>query len=261
MNGPTLSARAVAAETFLLGAELPLPLGTLPVNAYLIRGRQPVLVDTGIPATSDAFLSGLSNLLDPGDLAYVVLTHADLDHTGALRAILERAPRARLVTTFIGFAKLSLAGLVGPDRILLLNPGQRLSLGDRELVALRPPIFDAPETTAFFDTRTRTLLSSDSFGGILTPGVENAADVPAQQLASGMCTWATIDAPWIHDVGESALVRRMEELRKLAPERVLSSHLPPAVGMLETLVANVLAAREAAPFVGPDQDELMRMAG
>jgi glyoxylase-like metal-dependent hydrolase (beta-lactamase superfamily II) len=263
MNGPSLMpARLVAAETFHLGSDMPLPIGNLPVNAYVIRGQQPILVDTGLPALSDAFVAELGKLLDPADLAWVVLTHADLDHIGSLKRILELAPRAKLVTSFLGFGKLSLIDAVSPDRLHLLNPGQRLDAGDRELVVLRPPIFDAPETHAFFDTRTRTLFSSDSFGGLVPAGLGDPASLPAQVLADGMRAWATIDAPWIHDLTAEALLGRMRPVRELAPERVLSSHLPPAAGsLLDALVANVLSARTAAPFVGPTMDDLMRRAG
>ncbi|MBX3613741.1 MAG: hypothetical protein KF786_09255, partial [Burkholderiaceae bacterium] len=45
-------------------------------------------------------------------------------------------------------------------------------------------------------------------------------------------------------------------LRDLAPRLVLGSHLPPAVGLDDALYAGVDAAREAAPFVGPDQAAL-----
>ncbi len=48
-------------------AEVP-GLGFLPVNAFLLRAAQPVLVDTGLPASRDQFLSELWSLVDPADL-------------------------------------------------------------------------------------------------------------------------------------------------------------------------------------------------
>ncbi len=37
------------------------------------------------------------------------------------------------------------------SRLVPMDHGQRLDLGDRELVLLKPPTYDAPETTGFFD--------------------------------------------------------------------------------------------------------------
>ncbi len=51
----------------------------------------------------------------------------------------------------------------------------------------------------------------------------------------------------------------MQELRHLKPERVLSSHLPPAESMLNPLIEMLAETRRAAPFVGPDQQALIAM--
>ena len=47
--------------------------------------------------------------------------------------------------------------------------------------------------------------------------------------------------------------KRFETIRSLAPTTVLSSHLPPARAMTDTLVATLIGARKVAPFVGPNQ--------
>ena len=52
--------------------------------------------------------------------------------------ILEAAPSARLVTTFLGFGILTLEFQIDPHRVFLLNPGQSLDLGDRRLQCLPP---------------------------------------------------------------------------------------------------------------------------
>ena len=82
-------------------AEIP-GLGFLPVNAYLLRAQQPVLVDTGMGASKRAFLDALWSEVDPADLRWIYLTHPDRDHTGSLMEVLAAAPSARLVTTFLG---------------------------------------------------------------------------------------------------------------------------------------------------------------
>ena len=69
-----------------------------------------------------------------------------------------------------------------PERVHLLNPGQRLSVGDRDLLAVRPPTFDAPETTGVFDTRSRALFTADCFGALLAEPAERVRDLLAAEL-------------------------------------------------------------------------------
>ncbi len=167
MQAPVMNeTRRVADETWQFGSWLPLPgLGVLPANAYLIRARQPVLVDTGVAALREPFLDALAAVVDPAELRWIYLTHMDADHVGNLLPVLDAAPKARVVTTYLGMGKMGLLGLP-QDRVHLLNPGQALDVGDRQLRAVLPPSFDAPETTGLFGESTKALFCADSFGAV-----------------------------------------------------------------------------------------------
>jgi glyoxylase-like metal-dependent hydrolase (beta-lactamase superfamily II) len=261
MNAPTMiEPRRVAPDTDMLSVYLPVPgLGILPANAFLIRAAEPVLVDTGVLALGEAFFDQVCSLIDPGDLRWIWLTHLDPDHLGCFDRLLEAAPQARIVTTFLGMGKLGLSRAIAPERIYLLNPGQALEVGDRRLLALKPPSFDAPETTGLFDARTRTLFSSDCFGALLGAPVESAADIAAADLRDGLIAWTSVDCPWLAMTDEAALRAAIAQLLAHEPAMILGSHLPPAPAMAETLAGYLTAARLAEPFVGPDQQALMAM--
>ncbi len=263
MNVPTmLPPQQVAPDTHLIPAYLPIPgMGVLPIHAFVIRAAEPVLVDTGLGGLSDGFMAALTTIVAPDDLRWIWLTHTDADHIGNIERVLAAAPRARVVTTFVAVGKLSMHRPLPLERVFLLNPGQELDVGDRTLSAFRPPVFDAPETTSLFDSRTRTLFSADSFGAILRVPAVDAAEIGAEALRDGMVTWATVDAPWLHAVDETLFGRSLESIERLEPNVVLSSHLPPACRMTRTLTRHVAAARTATPFVGPDQAALARMLG
>lgn len=256
-------AARIIEDTHRLTAYAPLPgLGLLPVNAFVIRAKEPVLIDTGLAAQRESFMQALSGVIDPADLRWIWVTHMDADHIGNLQAVLDAAPEARLVTTYLGMGKAGLLGLP-LERCHLLNPGQSLQVGDRELLAVKPPVFDAPETTGLLDRRSGTLFSSDSFGALLQETAEDAEQVAAPALREGMRLWASVDAPWLQVIDEDKFQASVDALADLKPARLLSSHLPPASGrMLEPLVSNLKDAPAQPAFVGPDQAQLeLMMAG
>jgi flavorubredoxin len=249
----------VTPDTEALVSWMPVPgLGALPVQSFVIRATQPVLVDTGLAGLGEDFMSSLRSAIDPEELRWIWLTHTDADHVGNLERILAEAPRARIVTTYLGMGKLGMLGHP-VDRAYLLNPGQSLDVGDRSLICLRPPSFDAPETTGLFDTRSKIYYSSDSFGAVMAAPAIDAAEIAPEELGEGLRLWTTVDSHWLHLVSESRLAESLDEVRSLGPSCILGSHLPPAYGMTETLLGHLEEARTRPGFVGPDQAALEQM--
>lgn len=250
-----------APDVIALGDTAPIPgLGFLPVNAYLLRAEQPMLIDTGLPTSQPDFLETLWSYVEPTDLRWIYLTHPDRDHTGSLMKILEAAPSARLITTFLGLGILTLEYQIEPHRVFLLNPGQSFDLGDRRLSAFRPPVYDSPATTGFFDQLTGTCFTSDCFGAPMASeemaAVEDIREVPSADLIAGQRLWATVDSPWVSGVDRKAFRASMEPLRQLNPPVVLCTHLPAARDAAASLLDTLESAPDADPFMGPDQAAL-----
>jgi glyoxylase-like metal-dependent hydrolase (beta-lactamase superfamily II) len=245
----------------VLTSTFPVPgFGVVPINAFVLHGPEPVLVDTGPVVEREEFMTVLRSVIDPSDLRWIWLTHTDFDHIGALPQLLAENPRLRILTTFLSVGIMSLAAPLPVDRVHLVNPGQKLTVGDRTLTAVRPPVFDNPATTGFRDDKSGALFSSDCFGALLPAAPENAAELSDQELREGQVFWATLDSPWLHKVDGAAFARELNGIRAMEPALVLSSHLPAAPGsMTERLLASLEAAPTAQPFVGPDQAALEEM--
>ena len=208
-------------------------------------------------------LGTLTQLIDPADLQWIWLTHPDRDHTGALMDLLEMAPHARLITTFLGVGILSLEHAVPMDRVYLLNPGQSLDVGDRRLTAFRPPVYDSPATTGISDSLTGTCFTSDCFGAPLgavsDTEAADIAELSTDDLTAGQRLWVTVDSPWVSGVDPSQFVASLAPLRAMDPEVVLSTHLPPARKAMSRLLDVLSATPGSQPFVGPDQAMLEAM--
>ncbi len=218
--------RPVTGGWSVLPAWLPVEgLGTLPVNSFLLKGDEPVLVDTGLGALGDPFLDALRSAIDPTDIRWIWLSHLDADHIGNLGRVLAAAPHAEIVTNFLGAGKMGLAGL-DVSRVHRLEPGDVLDAGGHRLYPVRPPYYDAPETIGFFDAKDRVFFSADSFGALLPETVDAISELPARVLRDGLIGWSAIDAPWLGHIDPAALGRTLSAIERLDPDIVLSSHLP-----------------------------------
>lgn len=248
----------------VIPAYWPVPhAGHLPMNAFLLRAAEPVLVDTGVGVLGDAFIDALTALIDPAELRWIWLTHEDRDHTGSLERLLDLAPRARIASTFMAIGRFVPEAPLPFDRVRLVNPGDVLNVGDRNLTALRPPLFDSPGTVGFLDDRTGTLFSSDCFGAPL-PSLEEAAvhdldAVAPDVVAGGQVAWATVDSAWVTLADPARLRRAVDTVRRMEPRLILSSHLPPVRSRFEDVLANIEATPGADPVPPMTHAELQAL--
>ena len=247
----------------VLASEFPIPgMGLVPINAFVFKGTEPILVDTGAGVQSADFMATLRSVIDPSELRWLWLSHTDFDHIGSLHQLLDENPRLRVITTFVGVGIMALAAPLPMERVYFLNPGEKLTIGDRTLTAVKPPSFDNPVTTGFFDDKSGAFFCVDCFGALLQSVPETAGDLTEEELRQGQVVWATIDAPWLSVVDGGVFAKRLQSVRQAEPKIFLSSHLPPADGsMAEQLLTTLATLPGAEPFVGPDQAALEHMLG
>jgi glyoxylase-like metal-dependent hydrolase (beta-lactamase superfamily II) len=70
-------------------AVIQIPLGR--ANAFIIRGKRPVIVDTGYPGSAPAIIDKLTeNGIDPKSVSLILITHGHADHFGSAADLRER---------------------------------------------------------------------------------------------------------------------------------------------------------------------------
>lgn len=254
MERPTMiGAQEIAPDLYELAAYLPVPgQGVLPVNAFVVRGEQPMLIDTGLAALHDDFMDALGGVIAAADLRWIWISHMDPDHIGNLAAVMERSPQAQVVTSFLGMGKMMLLGLP-VDRVHLLAPGQSLDLGGRTITAVRPPYYDAPETMGLFDGGSRALFVADAFGALLPQPVDDARSLAPDLLREGLLSWSAVDAPWLRSIDSDKLRQTLRAVERLDPALILSAHLPHARDLTHELVNHATSAAEH--HLAADQEE------
>ena len=248
-------------EIFVLPTQYMIPgEGLLPINAFVIKAKEPILVDTGIGIDSEEFMNALESVIDPRDLKWIWLSHDDIDHAANIQKVLKVATNARIAMNAVTMLRLDTDWKVPVNRVYLLNPGESINIGDRKLIAVRPILFDNPGTIGIYDNKSEVLFSVDSFGAIL-PSIDtqNADDIQDVDLVKGMTTWTKADDPWIHSIDQDKFKQELNKIRQLAPKMILSSHLQPAKGKTERFLKILEDIPASKPWIAPNQAALEQM--
>jgi flavorubredoxin len=260
MNQPTVPVTSpvrVAAETFLIPNLAPAGDHYLPVNSLLIRGDEPIVVDTGAPVHHDHWVDMVFGLVDPADVRWVFLSHEDGDHVGALDTVLESAPQATLVTNFFGTERRALEAPVPLQRSVWLEPGETFVAGDRRLRLVLPPIFDGPATRGLFDESTGVLWAVDSFAAMTTGAVHHLDDLPNDLVNETFEFLNSLVSPWHEWLDPAKYGRHVDAVRSLRPRVVTSAHGPVIAGdAIDDAFARVRALAGQPRHVPPGQEQL-----
>ena len=142
---------------------IPLPNGTS-YNSYLVRGSEKTaLIDTVDPTKEFELISNLVKL-NVDRIDYVIVNHAEQDHSGSLPMILEFFPDAEVVTNE-KCKDLLIALLHLPvNRFRVIKDKDTLSLGDRTLEFFITPWTHWPETQITYLREDKILFPCDLFG-------------------------------------------------------------------------------------------------
>jgi flavorubredoxin len=134
-------------------------------NSYLIEGSEKTaLIDSVHEKKALEHFDKISKLTELSDLDYLVINHMEPDHTGAVPALLKKAPNVKVVFTPI--AQLMLKKFYGsaPETVIVKGEETEISLGNKTLRFIQTPWLHWPETMSTYLVEDRVLFSCDAFG-------------------------------------------------------------------------------------------------
>ena len=255
---PVTSPHRIADETFLIPNLVAAgPDAYLSVNSMVVRGEQPIVIDTGAPIHRDHWLEQVGSLVDPNDIRWVFLSHDDGDHRGGLTTILDLAPNATLVTNFFSTERVALEEPLPVQRMRWLEPGDTLDAGDRTFRLFVPPIFDGPTTRGLYDDRTGVMWAVDSFAALLPGAVYDVADVPIELYADTFRQFNSLVSPWHRWLDRDVYGRHVDAVEALRPVTVASAHGPVLTGAAIHDAFDRVRAMAGAPIVPPPGPEAL----
>jgi flavorubredoxin len=201
----------------LFDSLIPLPDGTS-YNAYLVAGSEgTALIDTADPDMAGELMTQLEAV---DSIDYVVANHAEQDHSGSIPLVLKRYPGAKLVTTPKGKDMLIDLLMVPGDRIITVEDGETISLGDRTLRFVHTPWVHWPETMSTYLEEERILFSCDFFGSHIATSDLYVTD-EARVYEAAKRYYGEIMMPF-----RRIIKKNLEKVRQLDIELIAPSHGP-----------------------------------
>ncbi|SNX55812.1 metallo-beta-lactamase superfamily protein [Streptomyces sp. TLI_55] len=255
----------IAEETFVIpwALEAP-PVGHFPMNSMVIRGAEPVLVDTGAPAVRSQWLEAAWSVVDPLDVRWIFLTHDDRDHAGNLLAVLAQCPNATLLTTWFSIGRMAEEWETPINRCRFMTDGDTIDVGDRTLVAKRPPLYDNPTTRALFDSKTSVLWSVDTFATNVPTPMPDVAALSPDEFRDGQFFGGRLVSPWVALLDSQKFRTVVDDFQRLNAEAVVGCHCPVLQGTKISEAYDFLRRLPEIPpwteFTQADLDQWMAIA-
>jgi flavorubredoxin len=246
----------IAPDTFLVHDHQGEGTGpvSVPLNSLVIRAAQPVVVDTGMRENRDVFLADVFGLVEPEDVRWVFISHDDVDHTGNVNALMDACPNATLVINWFMTERMGKSLTVPPARWRWISDGEVLDVGDRRLVAMRPPIFDSPTTRGLFDGTTGVYWAADAFATPMVTPVRDVAALEERFWVDGIAMFANYISAWLPLVDDARFQRVVDRVEALAPTTIAGCHTP-VIGPFHVPSAIATTRRTPTATYTPQPDQ------
>ncbi len=149
----------------------PIPHG-ISYNSYLLVDDKIALVDTVERSFIDEYLDNIEEMIGERPVDYLIINHMEPDHSGALKALVQKYPNIILVGNKKTFAFVE-SFYMTPENVLIVHDGYVLDLGKLKIQFQTIPMVHWPETMVAFEETNKILFSGDAFGsyGTLDGGI------------------------------------------------------------------------------------------
>ena len=205
-------------ERRLFDELIPLPDGTS-YNAYLIKDEKIALIDSVDPSKEDELIEKLEELrIDKLD--YIVSLHTEQDHSGVIPKILEIYKDAKVIASNLGKQFLKEHLLIPDEKIITIENGENISLGNKTLHFLYTPWVHWPETMLSYLEENKILFTCDLFGSHLATS-KIYADENERIYEGAKRYYAEIMMPF-----HNKIRKHIEKIRKLDIKLIAPSHGP-----------------------------------
>lgn len=147
----------------LFEGQYPVPNG-MAYNSYVIVDEKVAIFDSVDIAVYKEWLQSIKEVLKDRKPDYFVIHHMEPDHSSSIMKLLEVYPDVTLVSSFLGFKILAQLFHKEIKNKIIVNEGDKLSLGKHELTFIAAPMVHWPEVMMSYEKESKSLFSADAFG-------------------------------------------------------------------------------------------------
>lgn len=134
-------------------------------NSYVIIDEKIAVMDTVDASFADEWLNNIKKALDGRNPDFLVVHHMEPDHSANILKFTEVYPEAQIVSSASAFQMMNAFFAVSfDDKKIVVNEGDKLSLGKHELTFYTAPMVHWPEVIVSYDCADKILFSADGFG-------------------------------------------------------------------------------------------------
>jgi NADH oxidase (H2O-forming) len=132
-------------------------------NSYFIDADKKVIIDTVKESFKEVYLNKVQQVVNPVDIDYIIVNHTEPDHSGCLKHLLKRAPKAVVYGSRQAINYLN-EMIDIPFNSVAVKDGDTLDLGNKVIHFISAPNLHWPDTIYTYLEGDHLLFSCDSFG-------------------------------------------------------------------------------------------------
>ena len=151
-------------ELDLFEGQYPVPNG-MAYNSYAIVDEKIAIMDSVEAGFADEWIGNIRTALGDRTPDYLIVQHMEPDHSGSILRFMDAFPGAVVVTSRRAAVMVrNFFGVELGDKAIVVDEGDKLSLGQHELTFYTAAMVHWPEVIVTYDSTDKVLFSADAFG-------------------------------------------------------------------------------------------------
>ena len=209
-------------------------------NAFLILDDQVTLVDTVKHFKVDEMLKRISQVIDPSKIDHVICNHVEMDHSGGIPAVMDRAKNAVVITSPNGEKGLK-SHFSEEWKYKVVKTGDQVNTGKYHFSFECTPMVHWPDNMVTYLNEFKILFSNDAFGQHLASSERFDDEFPLNTVfEEAKKYYANIVLPYGNQVKKALDAISGFDVEIIAPSHgiIWRSNLPTIIEAYEKWSAN-----------------------
>ena len=180
-------------------------------NSYLVVDDKITLIDTVKAPFADEHLDRISEIVEPEKIDYLICNHVEMDHSGSMPKVMERAKNATIITTATAQKELALHYDTYSWKYQIVKSGDSIKIGQHTYDFVLTPMVHWPDNMVTYNEEEKILFSNDAFGQhYATSAIYNALVDQNELFVECLKYYSNILTPY-----NSKVIKKIEEILSL----------------------------------------------